>query len=114
MAQQATEQRIKLTLRSASLLLDELGDRVADWDQESGPERADFGIDWDNSVVGDIEDLLAWRNRGDLSAAQKLALDRLLERLPAVKDQARRLDLWWPTWLEEEVQSHREQADTAR
>ncbi len=113
MAQEATEQRIKLTLRSVGLMLDELGDRAADWHEESRPEQAAFSIDWDNSVVGDLKDLLAWRNRGDLNTSQKVELDRLLERLSAVKDQAHRMGLWWPNWLEEEVQSHREQAATA-
>ena len=69
-----------ITLRSASLLLEDIRDRASDWDQRPDGERADLYYDWEG-IVGRLHGALEDDVAGDVTPEQRVLLKDLARRL---------------------------------
>jgi hypothetical protein len=85
-------------LNTVELMLGDLSDVVAEWEQLPEGERVAWSIDWDNEMAG-LERLSRYAACGVLTADQYTRYRRLLLELGEVAPVILRLQLKWPSML---------------
>jgi hypothetical protein len=83
------------TLRSTSLLLEDIHDRAADWDERPLDERADFWLEWE-AIVDRLHGVVEDDAAGGLTPEQRVRLRDLARRLVESRQVIQRMGLIYP------------------
>ena len=93
----ATTDHIEIGLESLRLMLGDLPDVAADWDQLSDGERASWSHDWDQLMGTELRLLDPCYRAGSMTPVQQERYRAVLAQLKTALPLLNRLDLYRPT-----------------
>jgi hypothetical protein len=90
-----TQQRAVTALRTVELMLGDLPEVAAEWEQLDGGEREGWSLDWSNEMSG-LKRLGRYASDGVLTAEQMASYRRVLRMLIDAQPTIERLNLYLP------------------